>query len=97
VRGDLAIRRSIARVVFEVRSEIAEVCQQMAVKCGELLLKRRSMMTDAVASAARASVDTIARSVATPTPSQWRPRCTRFPARGQFGLHQPCSHGSIAV
>jgi hypothetical protein len=34
-RGDLAIRRSIERVVFEVRSEIAKVCQQMADKCGE--------------------------------------------------------------
>jgi len=34
-RGDLAIRRSIERVVFEVRSEIANVCQQMADKCGE--------------------------------------------------------------
>jgi len=29
-RGDLAIRRSIERVVFEVRTEIANVCQQMA-------------------------------------------------------------------
>jgi len=28
-RGDLAIRRSIERVVFEVRPEIANVCQQM--------------------------------------------------------------------
>jgi hypothetical protein len=35
VRGDLAIRRSIERVVFEVRTEIANVCQQMADKCGE--------------------------------------------------------------
>jgi hypothetical protein len=34
-RGDLAIRRSIERVVFEVRAEIARVCQQMADKCGE--------------------------------------------------------------
>jgi hypothetical protein len=34
-RGDLAIRRSIERVVFEVRTEIAKVCQQMADKCGE--------------------------------------------------------------
>jgi hypothetical protein len=34
-RGDLAIRRSIERVVFEVRTEIANVCQQMAKKCGE--------------------------------------------------------------
>ena len=29
-RGDLAIRRSIERVVFQVRTEIANVCQQMA-------------------------------------------------------------------
>ena len=28
-RGDLATRRSIERVVFEVRTEIANVCQQM--------------------------------------------------------------------
>ena len=34
-RGDLAIRRSIERVVFEVRAEIASVCQQMADKHGE--------------------------------------------------------------
>ena len=34
-RGDLAIRRSIERVVFEVRFEIANVCHQMADKYGE--------------------------------------------------------------
>ena len=34
-RGDLAIRRSIERVVFEVRTEIANVCQQMADRCSE--------------------------------------------------------------
>ena len=34
-RGDLAIRRSIERVVFEVRTEIAKVCLEMADKCGE--------------------------------------------------------------
>ena len=34
-RGDLAIRRSIERVVFEVRTEIANVCLQMADECGE--------------------------------------------------------------
>ena len=34
-RGDLAIRRSIERVVFEVRTEIAKVCQEMADKCGD--------------------------------------------------------------
>jgi hypothetical protein len=33
--GDLAIRRSIERVVFEVRTEIANICQQMADKNGE--------------------------------------------------------------
>jgi hypothetical protein len=35
LRGDLAIRRSIERVVFEVRTEIANVCQRIADKCGE--------------------------------------------------------------
>ena len=34
-RGDLAIRRSIERVVFEVRTEMANVCQQMADEYGE--------------------------------------------------------------
>ena len=34
-RGDLAVRRAIERVVFEVRTEIANVCQQMADKHGE--------------------------------------------------------------
>jgi hypothetical protein len=34
-RGDLAIRRSIERAVFEVRTEMANVCQQMADKYGE--------------------------------------------------------------
>jgi len=34
-RGDLATRRSIERVVFEVRTEMAKVCQEMADKCGE--------------------------------------------------------------
>ena len=34
-RGDLATRRSIERVVFEVRTEIANVCQQMADQHGE--------------------------------------------------------------
>jgi hypothetical protein len=33
--GDLAIRRAIERVVFEVRSEISEACSKMADKCGE--------------------------------------------------------------
>ena len=32
--GDLATRRNIERVVFEVRTEMANVCQQMADKCG---------------------------------------------------------------
>jgi hypothetical protein len=31
-RGDLAVRRSIERVVFEVRTEIAKVCLEMADK-----------------------------------------------------------------
>jgi len=34
-RGDLATRRNIERVVFEVRTEMAKVCQEMADKCGE--------------------------------------------------------------
>ena len=34
-RGDLAVWRRIERVVFEVRTEIANVCQHMADKCGE--------------------------------------------------------------
>jgi hypothetical protein len=34
-RGDLATRRNIERVVFEVRTEMANVCQEMANKCGE--------------------------------------------------------------
>jgi hypothetical protein len=34
-RGDLVIRRSIDRVVFEVRTEIAKICQEMADRCGE--------------------------------------------------------------
>ena len=34
-RGDLAIRRSIERVVFEVRTEIGRACQEIADKCGE--------------------------------------------------------------
>jgi len=36
--GALAIRHSIERVAFEVRTEIASICQQMADKCGEPLL-----------------------------------------------------------
>jgi hypothetical protein len=34
-RGDLATRRSIERVVFEVRTGIAKVCLEMADKNGE--------------------------------------------------------------
>jgi site-specific DNA-cytosine methylase len=34
-RGDLVTRRSIERVVFEVPTEIANVCQQVADMCGE--------------------------------------------------------------
>jgi hypothetical protein len=40
-RGDLAIRRSIDRVVFEVRTEIARVGQEMTDKCGEPPLDER--------------------------------------------------------
>ena len=40
-RGDLATRRSIERVVFEVRSEIASICLQMADKIGEPSLERQ--------------------------------------------------------
>ena len=40
-RGDLAIRRSIERIVFEVRTEIAKVCLEMADKCGEPLLEEQ--------------------------------------------------------
>ena len=36
-RGDLATRRNIERVVFEVRTEMAKVCQEMADKAGEPL------------------------------------------------------------
>jgi len=34
-RGDLATRRAIERAAFEVRTEIAKVCEEMADKCGE--------------------------------------------------------------
>ncbi|MCW2326723.1 MULTISPECIES: hypothetical protein [Bradyrhizobium] len=34
-RGDLATRRNIERVVFEVRTEMAKICQEMADKSGE--------------------------------------------------------------
>ena len=34
-RGDLATRRNIERVVFEVRTEMAKACLEMADKCGE--------------------------------------------------------------
>jgi hypothetical protein len=34
-RGDLVIRRNIERVVFEVRTGMAKVCQEMADKNGE--------------------------------------------------------------
>ena len=33
--GDLATRRAIERVVFEVRTEIANICLEMADKHGE--------------------------------------------------------------
>jgi hypothetical protein len=34
-QGDFATRRNIERVVFEVRTEMAKVCEEMADKCGE--------------------------------------------------------------
>ena len=34
-RGDLATRRNIERAVFEIRTEIAKVCEEMADKAGE--------------------------------------------------------------
>ena len=34
-RGDLAIRRSIERIVFEVRSELASLCQGITDNQGE--------------------------------------------------------------
>ena len=34
-RGDRATRRNIERVVFEVRTEMAKVCQTMADEAGE--------------------------------------------------------------
>ncbi|MBT1516326.1 hypothetical protein KIP88_38385 [Bradyrhizobium sp. SRL28] len=40
-RGDLAIRRSIERVVFEVRTEIANTCLEMADKNGEPPLEQQ--------------------------------------------------------
>ena len=40
-RGDLAIRRNIERVVFEVRTEIAKVCREMADKNGEPPIKEQ--------------------------------------------------------
>ena len=40
-RGDLATRRSIERVVFEVRRELAAICQQMADKNGEPPLEQQ--------------------------------------------------------
>jgi phage terminase Nu1 subunit (DNA packaging protein) len=39
-RGDLATRRAIERAVFEVRTEIAKICLEMADKCGEPPLER---------------------------------------------------------
>jgi phage terminase Nu1 subunit (DNA packaging protein) len=41
-RGDLATRRSIERVVFEVRTEIAKVCLEMADKNGEPPLEQKA-------------------------------------------------------
>jgi hypothetical protein len=39
--GDLATRRAIERAVFEVRTEIAKVCLEMADKCGEPPLEQQ--------------------------------------------------------
>ena len=39
-RGDLATRRSIERVVFEVRTEMAKVCQQMPRAANRRLVSR---------------------------------------------------------
>jgi hypothetical protein len=41
-RGDLATRRAIERAVFEVRSEIAKVCLEMADKNGEPPLEQQA-------------------------------------------------------
>ena len=41
-RGDLATRRAIERVVFEVRSEIAKVCLEMADRNGEPPLEQQA-------------------------------------------------------
>ncbi|MCK1341407.1 hypothetical protein IVB38_36815 [Bradyrhizobium sp. 38] len=49
-RGNLAIRRSIERIVFEARTEIAAVCQQMAAKNGESPLDQRDVNDVAMAS-----------------------------------------------
>jgi hypothetical protein len=51
-RGDLATRRSIERVVFEVRTEIATLCQQMATRTAS----RRSPKVVAIATIAIAAV-----------------------------------------
>jgi hypothetical protein len=40
-RGDLPTRRAIERVVYEVRTEIAAVCRQMADKNGEPPLEQQ--------------------------------------------------------
>ena len=40
-RGDLTIRRSIERVVFEVRTEIAKLCLQKADENGEPLVHQQ--------------------------------------------------------
>ena len=39
--SDLAARRSIERVVYEARTEIANVCQQMADRNGEPPLEQQ--------------------------------------------------------
>jgi hypothetical protein len=45
-RGGLVTRRSIERVVIEVRTEIAAVCQQMADKHGEPPLAEQGLRNE---------------------------------------------------
>jgi hypothetical protein len=41
-RGDLVTRRNIERAVFEIRTEIAKICEEMADKAGEPSLEEHS-------------------------------------------------------
>lgn len=45
-RGDLAARRSIERVVFEVRTELGKVCLETADKCGDPLDDDRMLIDE---------------------------------------------------